>query len=71
MTDRYIVEFTADGDIPQWWCNYINKNNLKSREETIEILLKENIFLDNPSFDDRRLSFRDEADFLVFKLLWS
>ena len=71
MTDRYVVDFTVDSRMPCWWSNYINKNNFKAREETMRSLSKNNIFLDVPSFADRRLSFQDEADFLVFKLLWS
>lgn len=71
MTDRYIVEFTVDSKMPSWWSNYINKNNFKAREETIRSLSKKNILLYVPSLADRKLSFQDEADFLVFKLLWS
>ena len=71
MTDRYVVDFKVDRRIPQWWCNYINKNNFKEREETIRSLSKKNIFLEVPSLEDRRLSFQDEADFLIFKFLWS
>ena len=71
MKNRYIVDFTADSKIPQWWCNYINKNDLKSHKETIDSLLTENIILDRPAWSSRRLSFQDEADFIIFKLLWS